>query len=123
MLFLASTLHDVHKTNERSVSELSIRLLLHDEKERRKFPTPKNIQYFDTTKKCNVVKELFTITEEDFKSTNYSLDMSDYLEEEETNFEVPMVKLSDICELKNGDQLDKKNIIPGEIPIYGGGKK
>ena len=83
----------------------------------------KNIQYFDTTKKCNVVKELFTITEEDFKSTNYSLDMSDYLEEEETNFEVPMVKLSDICELKNGDQLDKKNIIPGEIPIYGGGKK
>ena len=50
MLFLASTLHDghdVHKTNERSVSALSIRLLLHDEKERRKFPTPKNIQYFD----------------------------------------------------------------------------
>jgi restriction endonuclease S subunit len=82
-----------------------------------------NIQYFDTTKECNVVKELFTITEEDFKSTNYSLDMSDYLEEEETNFEVPMVKLGDICELKNGDQLDKKNIIPGEIPIYGGGKK
>jgi hypothetical protein len=47
MLFLASTLHDVHKTNERSVSALSIRLLLHDEKERRKFLTPKNIQYFD----------------------------------------------------------------------------
>ena len=49
MLFLGSTLHDVHKNkaNERTVSSLSVRLLLHDEKERRRLPTPKNIEYFD----------------------------------------------------------------------------
>ena len=77
-----------------------------------------NIQYFDTTKECNMVKGLFTITEEDLKSTNYSLDIADYLEEEETNFEVPMVKLSDICDFDSGhfNSKDMDNI--GEIPFY-----
>ena len=37
-----------------------------------------------------------------------SLDMSDYLEEEETNFEVPMVKLSDICDFKWGKNTKSK---------------
>lgn len=78
-----------------------------------------NIQYFDTTKECNVVKELFTITELDFKSTNYSLDTSDYLEEEETNFEVPMVKLSDICEISQGSSINKNNRVKGNIPYFG----
>lgn len=81
-----------------------------------------NIQYFDTTKECNVVKELFTITEEDFKSTNYSLDMSDYLEEEETNFEVPMVKLSDICDFKWGKNIPKRDRViktENNYPYYG----
>lgn len=81
-----------------------------------------NIQYFDTTKECIVVKELFTITEEDFKSTNYSLDMSDYLEEEETNFEVPMVKLSDICDFKWGKNIPKRDRViktENNYPYYG----
>lgn len=76
-----------------------------------------NIQYFDTTKECNVVKELFTITEEDFKSTNYSLDMSDYLVEEEINFEVPMVKLSDVCEMVNGYGFSSSEYIENGNPI------
>ena len=81
-----------------------------------------NIQYFDTTKECNVVKELFTITGDDFKSTNYSLDMSDYLEEEETNFEVPMVKLSDICDFKWGKNIPKRDRViktENNYPYYG----
>jgi type I restriction-modification system DNA methylase subunit len=81
-----------------------------------------NIQYFDTTKECNVVKELFTITEEDLKSTNYSLDMSDYIEEEETNFEVPMVKLSDICDFKWGKNIPKRDRViktENNYPYYG----
>lgn len=32
-----------------------------------------------------------------------------------------LVKLGDISKLKNGKQLDKKNIIPGQYPVYGGG--
>ena len=78
-----------------------------------------NIQYFDTTKECNVIKELFTITEEDLKSTNYSLDMSAYLVEEETNFEVPMVKLGEICEIISGEKKNSKlGLEVGEYPLY-----
>lgn len=33
-----------------------------------------------------------------------------------------IVKLEDICEFSNGYQLDKKNIIKGEYPVFGGGK-
>ena len=32
-----------------------------------------------------------------------------------------LVKMGDICELKNGTQLDKKNIINGIYPVYSGG--
>lgn len=82
-----------------------------------------NIQYFDTTKECNVVKELFTITEEDLKSTNYSLDMSDYLEEEETNFEVPMVKLRDLYDIKYGNKNPTHKCEGGKFPSISGGSK
>ena len=81
-----------------------------------------NIQYLDTTKECNVVKELFTITEEDLKSTNYSLDMSAYLVEEETNFKVPLVKLGDICEFKFGKNIPKRDRVlktDNNYPYYG----
>ena len=67
-----------------------------------------NIRYIETTKECNVVKELFTITEEDLKSTNYSLDMSAYLVEEETNFEVPIIKLKDMYTHSNGGEVINK---------------
>ena len=80
-----------------------------------------NIQYYDTTKECDVVKKLFTITEEDFKSTNYSLDMSAYLEEEETNFNIQMVKLDKICEFKNGTSLKKCDYIKGDYPVINSG--
>tara|TARA_Y100000590_G_scaffold407582_1_gene497968 strand:- start:7517 stop:9949 length:2433 start_codon:yes stop_codon:yes gene_type:complete len=81
----------------------------------------KNIQYFDTTKECNVVKELFTITEEDLKSTNYSLNMSVYLKEEKTYFKVPEVELDDICEFKNGSSLKKCNYVIGDYPVINSG--
>ena len=76
-----------------------------------------NIQYFDTTKECNMVKGLFTITEEDLKSTNYSLDIADYLEEEETNFEVPMVKLSEVCGMMNGYGFSSSEYVENGNPI------
>ena len=82
-----------------------------------------NIQFFDTTKECNVVKELFTITEEDLKSTNYSLDMSDYLEEEETNFEVPLVKLRDLYDIKYGNKNPTHKCEGEKFPSISGGSK
>ena len=34
-----------------------------------------------------------------------------------------LVRLGDVCRLENGKQLDKKNIIAGNYPVYGGGLK
>ena len=34
-----------------------------------------------------------------------------------------LVKLGDLCEIENGSQLDKKNIIDGPYPVFGGGSK
>ena len=64
-----------------------------------------------------MVKGLFTITEEDLKSTNYSLDIADYLEEEETNFEVPMVKLSEVCGMMNGYGFSSSEYVENGNPI------
>jgi type I restriction-modification system DNA methylase subunit len=68
-----------------------------------------NIKYIETTKKCEKINELFTITEEDLKSTNYSLDINEYIEEKEDNFE-NMVRLSEICELEKGNIQSSKRV-------------
>ena len=57
-----------------------------------------NIQWSETTKECNEVKSIFSTSFEDLKNTNFSLDMGEYTEEKEENFEVPMVRLGDVCE-------------------------
>ena len=82
-----------------------------------------NIQYFDTTKECIVVKELFKITYGDIQSTyNYSLEISDYIEKEKSIYNSPMVKLSDICEFKGGKNIPKRNRViqtENNYPYYG----
>lgn len=52
----------------------------------------------------------------------YSLNGKDYENKEIVCGEgYEMVKLGDIAELKNGKQLDRRNIIPGIYPVYAGG--
>lgn len=54
----------------------------------------------------------------------YSLNGKDYNQNEIVCGEdYELVELGSICELKNGKQLDKKNIINGIYPVYGGGLK
>lgn len=54
----------------------------------------------------------------------YSLNGKDYNQTEIVCGEdYELVELGSICELKNGKQLDKKNIINGIYPVYGGGLK
>ena len=83
----------------------------------------KNIRFMETTKECNIVKDMFSITVDELKKTGYSLDIGEYLEEKNDNYNVPMVSLGEVCDIINGSQLDKKNIKEGEYPVFGGGKK
>lgn len=58
------------------------------------------------------------------QNPNYSLNGKDYNQPEIVCGEdYELVELGSICELKNGKQLDKKNIINGIYPVYGGGLK
>jgi restriction endonuclease S subunit len=61
---------------------------------------------------------------ERIKQNNYSLKYEDYFsEKEKENVNDFNVKLIDVCEFKNGTQLDKKKFIIGNIPVFGGGVK
>jgi len=55
-------------------------------------------------------------------NANISLNMKDYIKKEIIVGEgYELVRLGDICEIKNGKQLDKSEIIKGPFPVYGGG--
>ena len=59
-------------------------------------------------------------------SNNYSLDYTRYKIIEEVvehKNDIELFNLGDICEFQNGTQIVKKDIIDGNIPIFGGGKK
>ena len=60
-----------------------------------------NIHFMETPKECNIVKDMFTISAEELKSTGYSLDAGEYLVEETGNFDVPMVALSEVITKQN----------------------
>lgn len=61
----------------------------------------KNINFLETTKVCDVVKQMFSISAEELKNSEYSLDIGEYLVEETDNYDVPMVALSEVITKQN----------------------
>ena len=82
-----------------------------------------NIRFLETTKECNVVKDMFTISAEELKSAGYSLDVGEYLVEETDNYDVPMISLGEVCEFKGYKYIKRSDMIEGEYKVIGGGKK
>lgn len=78
-----------------------------------------NIHFMETSKECNVVKDMFTISAEELKSTGYSLDVREYLVEETDNYDVPMVALGEVINLTAGYAFDVKkfNFENNGVPI------
>ena len=62
-----------------------------------------------------------------FASNSYSLNYAEYMKDEtvEEQYEDGVVvrTLGEVCEFQNGSQLDKKDMVEGIIPIFGGGFK
>jgi type I restriction-modification system DNA methylase subunit len=56
-------------------------------------------------------------------SLNYAEHMKDETEEEQYEDGVVVKTLGEVCEFQNGSQLDKKDMVDGNIPIFGGGFK
>lgn len=79
-----------------------------------------NIHFLETTKECNIVKDMFTITMDELKMTNYSLDVGEYVVEEKVLYDVPMVSLGEVCEIKKGSNIPKeKRSEIGDFPYFG----
>jgi type I restriction enzyme S subunit len=74
-----------------------------------------------------VKNPLVEVPIEKIASNSYSLNYAEYMKdetEEEQYEEGVIVKtLGEVCEFQNGSQLDKKDMVEGNIPIFGGGFK
>ena len=83
-----------------------------------------SIEFLETTKKCDSIKKMITISIDDMKKINYSLDVAEYIEDEEEYFNVPMVKLGDILKLEKGNiQSSKVTEDKNGIVLITGAKK
>lgn len=85
----------------------------------KKSGSTQQIRFMETTKECNIVKDVFTILKADLEASKYSLNIETYKPEKVENYDVPMVKLGDICELQNGKNISKKNRSGTKYPYYG----
>ena len=79
----------------------------------------KNIRFMETSKECNEVKDMFSITSEELKTTGYSLDVGEYLVEENDNYDVPMVTLGEVCVFEPKSKRNAKyGNKTGNYPFY-----
>ena len=76
-----------------------------------------------------IVEYLDMIYEEVIKTNNEKIENIKKLNKSyldlnlQFNKDISIKTLGEVCEFQNGSQLDKKNIINGDIPIFGGGFK
>jgi len=84
-----------------------------------------NIKFYEYDPYNEVKTLLVDVPIEKIVSNSYSLNYAEYIEKKEEKYGDGIVikTLSDVCEFQNGTQIDKKDIIDGNIPIFGGGKK
>jgi type I restriction-modification system DNA methylase subunit len=85
------------------------------------------VRFYDYNTENDMKHLLLEVAIDDIAKKNYSLNYAEYLKDEtaEEVYEdgVVVKPLGEVCEFQNGSQLDKKDIIEGNIPIFGGGVK
>jgi type I restriction enzyme M protein len=85
----------------------------------------KEIEFGELKLKDDKIEEnsIIKVKYDDLKKSNYSLFVNKYnIKTYEKVIGIEYEKLEKICIFKNGTQLDTKNIIDGNFPVYGGGK-
>jgi len=85
------------------------------------------VKFYDYNPYEDVKNLLVEVPIEKIASNSYSLNYAEYMKDEtqdEQYEEGVIVKtLGEVCEFQNGSQLDKKDMVEGNIPIFGGGFK
>jgi len=86
-----------------------------------------NVKFYDYNPYKDVKNLLVEVHIDKIASNSYSLNYNEYMkdETEEEQYEEGIVvkTLGEVCEFQNGSQLDKKDMVEGNIPIFGGGVK
>jgi len=85
------------------------------------------VKFYDYNPYNDVKNLLVEVPIEKIASNSYSLNYAEYMKDEtdEEQYEEGVVvkTLGEVCEFQNGSQLDKKDMVEGNIPIFGGGVK
>ena len=85
------------------------------------------VKFYNYNFNGDVKNLLVEVPIDKFASNSYSLNYAEYMKDEtvEEQYEdgVVVITLGEVCEFQNGSQLDKKDIVEGNIPIFGGGVK
>lgn len=76
-----------------------------------------------SNKKMHIRENIKTLYIKDIIKKEYSLKLDDYEEKKEIDSEFETVLLKDISIMKNGTNLAISDIVHGEYPVIGGGKK
>lgn len=68
-----------------------------------------NIQFIETTKECNIIKDMLSISMDELQITNYSLDVREYIKQDIVLYDVPMISLGEVCEFQNSGEVINKS--------------
>tara|TARA_Y100000780_G_C13695839_1_gene422051 strand:+ start:8780 stop:11293 length:2514 start_codon:yes stop_codon:yes gene_type:complete len=84
----------------------------------------KKVQFYETSKDCKKITEIFTVAIKDIEKNNLVLSHTDYeTNKDDIKYKVEIKELEEVCEFKNGKNITKKDLIKGAYPVIGGGKK
>jgi type I restriction enzyme M protein len=85
------------------------------------------VAFYDFNPYEDVKNLLVEVPIDKLVSNSYSLNYAEYMKDEsvEDKYEEGVVvkTLGEVCDFQNGSQLDKKDMVDGNIPIFGGGVK
>ena len=85
------------------------------------------VKFYDYNPYEDVKNPLVEVPIEKIASNSYSLNYAEYMNDDSEDIEyeegVIVKTLGEVCEFQNGSQLDKKDMVEGNIPIFGGGFK
>lgn len=88
--------------------------------------TTKKIKFYNFNLDTEEKQFITEIDIDEIASKKYSLNYTEYGIEEEQNKDeegIEYMELSEVCEFKNGKNITKNNLVNGEYPVIGGGKK
>lgn len=83
----------------------------------------KSVKFYDYNTEKNEKYLLIDVPIEKIIENSYSLNYSEYMEEEEETYDEGVVvkTLGEVCEIQNGKRIVKDQVETGEYPVLGGG--